>query len=141
MHRPSIQLSAVLAILALSTLAGCQSTGSLSAPQDDAAPPGNPGFASEIAKFNAQFPNPRASQYEEVSLDYNNTNKLDERGNCHDLARHRVVVVLLLDQDGKVTGSTANVQSKKAQCFQQLYASAQFPRPPFAPYRKPLDLR
>lgn len=138
MHISSTKLSAMAAMLAL---AGCQSMGSLTAQQDEAAPPGNPGFASEIAKFNAQFPNPQASQYEELSLSYNNANKLDERGNCHDLAKHHVIVVLLLDKDGKVTGSTADVHSKKAQCFQELYASAQFPRPPFAPYRKPLNLR
>lgn len=138
MLKASIKLSTLAAMLAL---AGCQSMGALTSAQDEPAPPGNPGFAGEIAKFHAQFPNPQASAYEEVSLNYNNANKLDERGNCHDLAKHHVIVVLLLDKEGKVTGSTADVQSKKAQCFQNLYASAQFPRPPFAPYRKPLNLR
>jgi len=135
------QLSKLGAVAALLLAAGCQSTGTLLSQQDETPPPQNPGYASEIAKFNAQFPNPQASKYEEVSLNFNNANQLDQRGNCHALSKYPVIVILVLDKDGKVSSSTADVQSKKAQCFQNLYASVQFPSPPFAPYRKPINLK
>ena len=134
-------LSKLGALGALLLAAGCQSTGSLQTAQNEAPPPSNPGFASEMAKFNAQFPNDKAMQYEEISLNYNNAHKLDEQGNCHDLSKYPVIVILVLDKNGRVNSSTADVTSRKAQCFQSLYASAQFPSPPFAPYRKPIRLR
>ena len=42
---------------------------------------------------------------------------------------------------GKVTGTTTDVEGKKAECFRQAYALAQLPPPPFAPYQKPIRLR
>ncbi|MFA9218356.1 MAG: hypothetical protein ACEQSK_14810 [Sphingomonadaceae bacterium] len=130
-----------LALLAaLMLLAGCQTM----TPQpaaDEPAPPPNPAFAAEMNKFNAQFPNDKATRYEDVSINYNNNLKLDEKGNCHALSRHPVIIILLLDAQGKVTSTTADVQNTKADCFRQAYASAQFPPPPFAPYRKPIKLK
>lgn len=142
MRNTLFKLSQLSALGALLLTAGCQTTTSIPTPaQDETPPPSNPGFAGEMNKFNAQFPNDQASRYEEVSLDFNNARKLDQQGNCHDLSKWPVTVILVLDADGKVSSSTADVSSKKAQCFQNLYASAQFPSPPFAPYRKPIKLR
>lgn len=129
-------LSALCAMLAI---AGCQSMGTPR--QDEPAPPPNPAFAGEISKFNAQFPNDKATKYEELSINYNNEKKLDEQGNCHALSIHPVIVILLLDASGKVISSTADVANGKADCFRKLYATAQFPAPPFAPYRKPIRLK
>lgn len=128
------------AIGALALLAGCQTM----SPQQQAnepPPPANPAYAGEMAKFNAQFPNDKASKYEDVSINYNNNLRLDEKGNCHGLSKYPVIVVLLLDAQGKVTSSTADVQNAKADCFRQSYATAQFPPPPFTPYRKPIKLK
>ncbi len=129
-------------IAALALLAGCQTM----SPQpklaaDEPLPPPNPAYAGEMAKFNAQFPNDKAMKYEDISINYNNNLKLDEKGNCHSLSIHPVIVVLQLDAQGKVTNTTADVKNAKADCFRQLYASAQFPPPPFAPYRKPIKLK
>jgi hypothetical protein len=121
--------------------AGCSTMGGGSSQSNEPAPPANPNFAAEMNKFNAQFPNDKATKYEEISLNYNNAQKLDERGNCHDLSKYPVVIVLTLDAAGKVTRSTTDVQGKKADCFRQAYASAQLPPPPFAPYQKPIRLR
>lgn len=108
---------------------------------DEAPPPANPDFASAMARFNAQFPNEQASRYEEVSINYNNNLKLDERGNCHQRSKYPVVIVLTLDASGKVIGSTTDVMNAKAECFRQAYAAVQLPPPPFAPYQKPIRLR
>jgi hypothetical protein len=122
--------------------AGCSTMGGGSGSMNNEPPPAvNPNFATEMNKFNAQFPNDKATKYEEISLNYNNAQKLDERGNCHDLSKYPVVIVLTLDAQGKVTRSTTDVQGKKAECFRQAYASAQLPPPPFAPYQKPIRLR
>jgi hypothetical protein len=135
-YQLSLKLSTLCAALAIT---GCQS---MSTPrQDEPAPPQNPAFAGEISKFNAQFPNDKATKYEELSINYNNEKKLDEQGNCHALSIHPVIVILLLDASGKVVGSTADVANGKAECFRKLYATAQFPAPPFAPYRKPIRLK
>jgi hypothetical protein len=133
-----MKLSAACAAMLLA--AGCQTMGAK--PDDnEPQPPSNPAFAGEMNKFNAQFPNEQASKYEEISINYNNANKLDEKGDCHGLSKYPVIVVLVLDANGKVTSSTADVQNKKAECFQKAYATAQFPAPPFAPYRKPIRLK
>ncbi|MYM84485.1 hypothetical protein GTP44_21360 [Duganella sp. FT50W] len=120
--------------------AGCASTGG-GAWNNEPPPAANPNFASEMNKFNAQFPNDKASKYEEVSLNYNNAKKLDDRGNCHDINKYPVVIILTLDASGKVTRTTTDVEGKKAECFRQAYADVQLPPPPFAPYQKPIRLR
>jgi hypothetical protein len=132
-----LKIGAMGALMVLA--AGCSTMGG--PPANEPPPAVNPNFATEMNKFNAQFPNDKATKYEEISLNYNNAQKLDERGNCHDLSKYPVVIVLTLDAQGKVTRSTTDVQGKKADCFRQAYASAQLPPPPFAPYLKPIRLR
>ncbi|HEX5342464.1 MAG TPA: hypothetical protein VFX55_08225 [Duganella sp.] len=134
-------LKMAAAVAALAMAAGCSTMGGSSWQQDEPPPPANPNFAAEMNKFNAQFPNEKASKYEDISLNYNNAKKLDERGNCHDISKHPVVIVLTLDATGKVVRTTTDVEGKKAECFRQAYASAQLPPPPFAPYQKPIRLR
>jgi hypothetical protein len=130
------------AAAAVAILAGCQTNPSQGGAADNEPPPAaNPGFAAEMNRFNAQFPNPKASKYEDESLAWNNAQKLDEKGNCHDKSKYPVTIVLTLDANGKVTDSVTDVQGAKAECFRQNYAAAQFPKPPFAPYRKPIKLR
>jgi len=130
------------AIAALAILAGCQTAPQQgSSQQDEAPPPANPAFTGEMAKFNAQFPNDKATKYEDVSLKFNNDKKLDERGNCHDKSKYPVTIVLTLDADGKVTDAVTDVSNAKAECFRKAYAGVQFPKPPMAPYRKPIQLR
>jgi len=128
-----------LASAALLLVSGCASMHH--AASDEVPPPANPDFAGAMAKFNAQFPNDMASRYEEVSINYNNNLKLDEKGNCHERSKYPVVIVLTLDASGKVVGSTTDVMNAKAECFRQAYAAAQLPPPPFAPYQKPIRLR
>ncbi|GGZ09624.1 hypothetical protein ACFFTM_04210 [Pseudoduganella plicata] len=130
------------AIAALAILAGCQTAPQQgSSQQNEAPPPANPAFTGEMAKFNAQFPNDKATKYEDVSIKFNNDKKLDERGNCHDKSKYPVTIVLTLDADGKVTDSVTDVSNAKAECFRKAYAGVQFPKPPMAPYRKPIQLR
>lgn len=136
-HPPYVKIAALSA--AMLVAAGCSTLGG--PPKDEPAPPANPAFAGEMAKFNAQFPNDKATRYEEAALNYNNAQKLDEKGNCHGKSSYPVVIVLTLDAAGKVLRSTTDIDNKKAECFRQAYASAQFPPPPFAPYQKPLKLR
>jgi hypothetical protein len=134
-----IKLSAALCTLLLA--AGCQTTGSSTLDPNEPLPPKNPAFASEMDKFNKQFPNAKATAYETASLAFNNANKLDEKGNCHDMSRHPVTIMLILDAEGRVTSTSTDVDNKKAACFRKAYADVKFPRPPVAPYRKPIILR
>jgi hypothetical protein len=134
---PFLKIGAIGALMIAA--AGCSTMGG--PPKDEAPPPANPAFAGEMAKFNAQFPNDKASKYEEISINYNKAQKLDERGNCHDMSKYPVVIVLTLDASGKVVRSTTDVENSKAECFRQAYASVQLPAPPFAPYVKPIRLR
>ena len=139
MKTNTLKIAAASAVMLIAT--GCSTMGGSSSRNDEPPPPANPNFAAEMNKFNAQFPNDKATKYEEVSLNYNNAKKLDERGNCHDISKYPVVIVLTLDAEGKVTRTTTDVEGKKAECFRQAYASAQLPPPPFAPYQKPIRLR
>lgn len=134
-----IKLSAALCTLLLA--AGCQTTGSSSAGSNEAPPPKNPGFTSEMDKFNKQFPNAKATAYETETLAFNNANKLDEKGNCHGKSMYPVTIILILDAEGRVTSSTTDVENSKAACFRKAYADVKFPRPPMAPYRKPIMLK
>ncbi|UTY58719.1 hypothetical protein [Massilia sp. erpn] len=129
------------ALCAIVLATGCQTTPSTTSAQDEAPAPKNPEFAGEMARFNAQFPNEKVAKYEEESIRFNNANKLDEKGGCHEKSKYPVTIILLLDASGKVTQSMTDVENSKAQCFRNSYASAQFPRPPIAPYRKAMQLR
>lgn len=138
MKTPFLKIAAITGVMLVA--AGCSTMGGGSS-SNEPPPAVNPNFATEMNKFNAQFPNDKATKYEEVSLNYNNAQKLDERGNCHDMSKYPVVIVLTLDAQGNVTRSTTDVEGKKAECFRQAYASAKLPAPPFAPYLKPIRLR
>ena len=133
-----LKMGALSALMVLA--AGCSTMGG-GPPANETPPAANPGFASEMDKFNKQFPNDKATKYEEISLNFNNAKKLDEKGNCHDLSKYPVVIVLTLDAAGKVTKTATDVEGRKAECFRQAYAGAQLPAPPFAPYYKPIKLR
>ena len=140
MRHTLLKLSALGAVLLLSACQTMQ-TSNTSAAQDEAPSPKNPEFTSEMAKFNAQFPNPKVSKYEEESIAHNNAQKFDERGNCHGKSKYPVTIMLLLDANGKVTNTVTDVENSKAACFRQNYASVQFPKPPIAPYRKAILLK
>ena len=137
--RPSLYKLAALSALLIA--AGCQTTqpGASDAPDEPSTP--NPHFAGEMAKFNAQFPNAKATRYEDESIAHNNKLKLDEKGNCHAKAKAPVTIILLLDASGRVTSTHTDVENSKAACFRKAYAGAQFPAPPMAPYRKAILLR
>ncbi|MES3024173.1 MAG: hypothetical protein V4857_21605 [Pseudomonadota bacterium] len=139
MRTPFYKLGALCVVM---LAAGCQSTPGTSEQAAYEAPsPKNPVFLTEMAKFNAQFPNAKATKYEEETLRHNNVQKYDEKGNCHGKSIYPVTIVLLLDASGRVTSSTTDVENGKAACFRAAYAAAQFPKPPVAPYRKPLMLK
>lgn len=131
------------AICTLLIAAGCQTTGTSTsgAPQQEAPSPKNPAFAAEMSKFDAQFPSAKATKYETDTLAFNNANKLDEKGNCHGKSMYPVTIILMLDASGRVTSSTTDVENAKAACFRAAYAGVQFPKPPVAPYRKPILLK
>lgn len=131
-----IKLSALCALL---IAAGCQTT-PMTADQEPPSPP-NPAFAGEMSKFNAQFPNERATKYETESIAFNNEKKFDEKGGCHTKSLRPVTIILLLDASGRVTNSMTDVVNKKAACFREAYANVQFPRPPLSPYRKAILLK
>lgn len=104
-------------------------------------PASNPAFKGVMDKFNAQFPNAKATKYEDESLKFNDANKLDMKGDCHGKSIHPVTIVLVLDAAGRVTSSTTDVDNSKAACFRTAYAGVTFPKPPSAPYYKPLRLK
>jgi hypothetical protein len=139
LRTPFLKLTAICALL---IAAGCQTTGTSSdTPQQEAPSPKNPGFTTEMSKFDAQFPNAKATKYENETLAFNNAQKLDEKGNCHGKSMYPVTIILVLDASGRVTSSTTDVENKKAACFRAAYAGVQFPKPPMAPYRKPILLK
>ena len=138
----------ILKLTAICTLliaAGCQTTapttGAGATPQNEAPSPKNPGFSAEMSKFDAQFPSAKATKYENESLAFNNAKKLDEKGNCHGKSIYPITIILMLDASGRVTSSTTDVENAKAACFRAAYANVQFPKPPVAPYRKPILLK
>jgi hypothetical protein len=139
LRTPFLTLTALCALL---LAAGCQTTGSSSeTQQQETPPPKNPAFATEMNKFDAQFPSAKATKYEKETLAFNNAQKLDEKGNCHGKSQYPVTIILMLDATGRVTGSTTDVENGKASCFRAAYAGVQFPKPPVAPYRKPIMLK
>lgn len=133
------QICKLGALCALLIAAGCQTT-PMTAEQEPPSPP-NPAFASEMSKFNAQFPNERATKYENESIAFNNAKKFDEKGGCHGKSLRPVTIILVLDASGRVTNSMTDVDNKKAACFRDAYANVQFPKPPLSPYRKAILLK
>ena len=137
MRIPFLKLGALCAI---ALAAGCSTTSTSTQPTEAPSPP-NPAFAGEMSKFNAQFPSAKASQYETETLRFNNEQKLDEKGDCHTKSMYPITIILVLDAAGRVTSSTTDVDNAKAACFRKSYAAVQFPKPPVAPYRKPIMLK
>lgn len=139
MNKYGLKLSALCAVV---LAAGCQTLPqSKSSQQEEAPSPKNPEFAGEMSKFNAQFPNDKATRYEDESIRFNNEQKFDEKGGCHGKSKYPVTIVLTLDAAGKVTQTVTDVENGKAACFRKTYAAVQFPRPPLAPYRKAILLK
>lgn len=138
MRIPYVKLGAVCAIM---LAAGCQTATQSSSQPTEAPSPTNPAFAGEMRKFDAQFPNDKATRYEIESLRFNDEQKLDAKGDCHTKSIYPVTIVLVLDASGRVTSSTTDVENGKAACFRKAYASVQFPKPPTAVYRKPIRLQ
>ena len=141
MRIPFLKISTLCAAV---LIVGCQTspTGGPGANDAPEAPsPANPEFTGEMAKFNAQFPNDKATKYETESIAYNAEKKFDEKNGCHGKARNPITIVLVLDATGKVTSSMTDVENVKAKCFREIYAGVQFPRPPMAPYRKAILLK
>lgn len=135
-----MKISALCATLLLA--AGCQTMGTSSTPpQNETPPPANPQFAGEMSKFDRQFPNAKATRYEDESLAFNNANKLDEKGSCHGKSIYPVTIILTLDASGRVISSMTDVDNAKAACFRKAYEGVQFPKPPMANYKKPLKLK
>ena len=128
------------ALSAVMLVAACQTTPSSTQPTE-APSPANPAFAGEMKKFDAQFPNDKASKYETESLRFNNAQNLDAKGDCHGKSIYPITIVLVLDATGRVVSSTTDVDNAKAACFRKAYAAVQFPKPPMAPYRKPIMLK
>ncbi len=124
-------------------MAGCETTGTKEVDPNavEAPSPKNPDFAGEMSKFDAQFPNAKATKYENESIAFNNERKLDQKGNCHGKSKYPVTIVLVLDAEGKVTKTMTDVENAKAACFRSAYTGVQFPRPPMAPYRKAILLK
>lgn len=137
MRIPFFKLGAVCALM---LAAGCQTTSS-TAPSNEAPSPANPAFAGEMSKFNAQFPNDKATKYEAETLRFNNEKNLDAKGDCHGKSIYPITIILVLDANGRVSSSTTDVENSKAACFRKAYADVQFPKPPVAPYRKPIMLK
>ena len=139
MRTPFLKLTAICALL---LAAGCQTTGtSSSTPGQEKPSPKNPAFANEMLKFDKQFPSAKATKYELDALAYNNAQKIDERGGCHEKSMYPVSIILVLDASGRVISSTTDVDNAKAACFRAAYAGVQFPKPPYASYRKPILLK
>lgn len=140
MRIPYFKLGAICAVM---LAAGCGTTSSstTSGQSNEAPPPKNPAFTTEMSKFNAQFPNAKNTAYETTTLAFNNANKLDEKGDCHGKSMYPVTIILILDAEGRVTSSNTDVENSKAACFRKSYADVKFPRPPVAPYRKPIMLK
>jgi hypothetical protein len=142
MRIPFLKLSALCAAV---LIAGCQTTpggaGGSASDAPEAPSPANPQFAGEMVKFNAQFPNAKATKYEEESIAFNNEKKFDEKNGCHGKSRNPITIVLVLDANGKVTQTMTDVENAKAKCFRETYAGVQFPKPPMAPYRKAILLK
>lgn len=132
-----LTLSALCAAVLVS---GCQTT-SPASQTSEAPSPANPLYAGELRKFDAQFPNDKATKYEADTLRFNNEQKLDEKGDCHAKSIYPITIILVLDANGRVTGSTTDVDNAKAACFRKAYAAVTFPKPPVAPYRKPIMLK
>lgn len=127
-------------LCAILLASGCQTVGDTANP-NEAPSPKNPAFSTELSKFDKQFPNAKATAYETETLAFNNEHKLDEKGNCHGKSIYPVTIILMLDAEGRVTSSITDVENAKAKCFRKAYAGVKFPRPPFAPYRKPIALK
>ncbi|MFL6658924.1 MAG: hypothetical protein ACJ8GW_12680 [Massilia sp.] len=129
------------AACALALITACSTPAPPLVQPTEAPSPANPAFAGEMAKFNAQFPNAKASRYETESLRFNNEQKLHEKGDCHGKSIYPITIILVLDANGKVVSSTTDVDNEKAACFANSYAGVKFPKPPFGQYRKPILLK
>lgn len=138
MRIPFLKIGALAAVM-LAT--ACQTTPQAPSQANEAPSPANPLFAGEMSKFNAQFPNDKATKYEAETLRFNNEKNLDEKGECHGKSIYPITIILVLDASGRVTSSTTDVDNAKTACFKKAYASVQFPKPPMAPYRKPIILK
>lgn len=110
----------------------------LTACQTIATPTGERNFATEVAKFESQFPNPQIESYQQLLISFGNEKLSDEMENCYSRSKESVTLVLLVSGNGEITQVFSDVENEKAKCFRETFLQVRFPKPPIAEYRHAL---
>jgi hypothetical protein len=67
-------------------------------------------------------------------LEFNNSNRIDEQGNCYALSEQSEVIVLVQDAHGVIQDVVPRNANRKTACFAEVFLGQKYPAPPFAPF-------
>ena len=91
-------------------------------------------FEEAQSIFDHQANDDATKAYAKAWADYNNAHRLDEKGNCYAKAGGSLVLILEIDEHGKVVGTYSDKTNPGSRCWRSNYLGVTFPPPPFAPY-------
>jgi hypothetical protein len=97
-------------------------------------------YESALARYNQAKDSPGFAAYGHAFIEAQNYQQLDDKSGCysHDIGK-RVVLILFVNAEGRITAAYTDNESTKAKCFRRAYIGAQMPAPPFDPF--PIRLR
>lgn len=114
---------AIVTIISAFLASGCAST-----------PQAASSFADAQRLFESQPKNAAAFAYSDAWVDFNNTQRLDERDGCYFKAEGPLVQILQMDASGKVVGYFSDNDNGRSRCWRSTFLGVTFPKPPFAPF-------
>lgn len=72
--------------------------------------------------------------YSAERMSYNNSIRLDEKGNCYTKAKGKVTLILVINQLGVIESVASDVENEKSKCFINTYLGSKYKAPPSAPF-------
>jgi hypothetical protein len=107
-----------------------------------ASPPAKDNFETAMALYNRAKDLPGFADYVNIFVRSQNAQHLDYNSGCYEKnIGQRIALILMVDRDGRITGSYSDSKSSKAKCFKAAYKGAQMPIPPFAPFPVEVAMR
>jgi hypothetical protein len=72
--------------------------------------------------------------YSAERMSYNNSIRLDEKGNCYTKAKGKVTLILVINKQGVIESVASDVNNEKSKCFINAYLGSTYKAPPSAPF-------
>ncbi|WP_444912535.1 hypothetical protein [Microbulbifer sp. PAAF003] len=79
--------------------------------------------------------------YFSIWTNFNNQNRIDERGGCYKFGQETVDLVSIQGSDGIIREVITKKDDEKSACFVKAYKGVKFPKPPISPFYHRMQMK